>query len=193
MPRRDDSDDFDDYRDDFSAERPRKTTNPALTVALVLGGVLLVGLLVCGGFAAVFLFRGADPPPPMVAQRANLDNPAAMQPADPLPNLDPVMAQPEPGATKPVAISQQDFERKVRDKTRKEVIAAVGRPNEVREKVVEHGTVVVGGKETGERVPYQFDWWTYRDRVINEATGKPYPAVQVRFNENGKADLILFR
>jgi hypothetical protein len=90
-------------------------------------------------------------------------------------------------------LSQQDFERKVKDKTQKEVIAAVGRPNETRERVLEHGPVFEGGKDTGERVPYHFDWWTYRERVINAATGKPYPAVRVRFNEDGKADLILYR
>jgi len=193
MPRQDEFDDVDDYRDDFSAERPRKTTNPALTVALVLGGGLLLGLLVCGGFVAVFLFRGADAPAPMAAQRVDVANPAAMRPAEPQPGLDPVPAEPEAGATNPAPLSQQDFERKVKDKSRKEVIAAVGQPNEIREKVLEHGTVVVGGKETGERVPYIFDWWTYRDRVINEATGKPYPVVRVRFNEDGKADFILYR
>jgi hypothetical protein len=80
----------------------------------------------------------------------------------------------------------------VRDKTRNEVVAAVGRPNETREKVLQYGPVFAGGKDTGERVPYYFDWWIYRDRVVNEGTGKPYPAVRVRFNENGKADLIVY-
>jgi hypothetical protein len=189
MPQRDDLGEADDYRDDFSSDRPRKTTNPALVVGLVLGGVLLLVLLVCGGFAAVFLFRGADAPPAMAVQQAAVADAAIRQP-DPVPGPEPAM--PEPGATKPATLSRKDFEGKVRDKTRNEVIAAVGRPNETREKVLQYGPVFEGGKDTGERVPYYFDWWIYRDRVINEATGKPYSAVRVRFNENGKADLIAY-
>jgi hypothetical protein len=189
MPQRDDLGEADDYRDDFSSDRPRKTTNPALVVGLVLGGVLLLVLLVCGGFAAVFLFRGADPPGPMAVQQAAVADAAIRQP-DPV--LGPEPAVPDAGATRPTTLSRKDFEDKVRDKTRNEVIAAVGRPNETREKVLQYGPVFEGGKNTGERVPYYFDWWIYRDRVINETTGKPYSAVRVRFNENGKADVIAY-
>jgi hypothetical protein len=56
MPRHQWDDGDDDYR-----ERPqsRQTTSPVLITALVLGGLLLVGAVACGGLA-LFWTRSAD-------------------------------------------------------------------------------------------------------------------------------------
>ena len=56
-------DEEDDYRDDT---RPRRSTNPALVIGLVLGG-LLVGLVVCAGLAMFVFWATPSPAPPQKA------------------------------------------------------------------------------------------------------------------------------
>ena len=89
-------------------------------------------------------------------------------------------------ANKPVTFTRKQFEDKVRGKTREEVIAAVGRPDETREKVAGEDLRPAGG------ALLQYDWWIFRGRVMNDATAKP-SQVAVRFNYDGKADRFEYR
>jgi len=58
---------FHDEEDDFRDEvRPHKSTNPALVIGLVLGG-LLIGLLVCAGLSMFAFWAAPSPAPPQKA------------------------------------------------------------------------------------------------------------------------------
>jgi len=88
-------------------------------------------------------------------------------------------------------LSRKEFEAAVRGMKQNEIVAAVGRPDETREQVPEPGAVAApDGRGKGERATERFDWWVFRDRVKNDATGKPYDSVRVRFGADGKADRI---
>jgi hypothetical protein len=73
------SDAADDHRDDLLSPR-RKPANSGPPVGLVLGGALLLVLLAGGGFAAIFMFRGGDPPSPGAVQRVAVNDLAEDQP-----------------------------------------------------------------------------------------------------------------
>jgi len=83
-------------------------------------------------------------------------------------------------------ISRQEFEAAVRGKTRDQVTAAVGRPDETREKVPA-GTYNAG---LGQKLTFTYDWWYYKGRVMNDATGRPYAAVGIRFGGGGTVEQI---
>jgi hypothetical protein len=172
-------DHFDDEDDVYGhtspPAKPRKATNSALLVAMMLGGALLVGLLLCGGL--MFLFRGAMPPEPPV----KVADAVAVRP-DNAPD-----GQMQPTRKRSATLSRKEFESKVQGKTRDEVMAAVGGPDAMQMSVP--GGDEPGGGDAGGLVP-AVHWWVYRDRVVNEATGKPYPTVRVRFNDSGKVDRI---
>jgi hypothetical protein len=84
-------------------------------------------------------------------------------------------------------MTRKAFEAAVRGKTPEQVTAAVGRPDDTREKVPGE-TTFIPGPFGGQSITYGFDWWVYRGRVINEATGQPYRAVAVRFGDGRRVD-----
>jgi hypothetical protein len=177
MPRPNDRDEYD--RDD---PRPRpKKSNTGLIIGLVVGGGLLM-LLVCGG--ALVLLGWVAMPRGAMQQNPPADA-TAVQPA----GKAELVAAPEPAAKPPAArpsMSRAAFETAVRGRTRDEVIAAVGRPDETRERVP--GEVLRGAGPLGGNITLQYDWWHFHDRVTNDATAKPYTLVRVRFSYDGKAD-----
>jgi len=110
MPSRDTFDDEDDlFGREPASRRARQRTNPVLIIGLVVGGLLLLGLVGCGGL--MFLFRQAGPP---------------MKPA----GADAAVIEPEGGKEGPRRIYKRDeFRGLVLHKNPAEVIAAVGRPD----------------------------------------------------------------
>jgi hypothetical protein len=179
----------DDPPDDHFPARPGPAGNGGLLVVLLVAGALL-GVVVCGGGLAVLL----------VARTAVRDQQAEVaerQAAVAEANRAEVRAEAaKAGAAKggpggaPV-VSRKEFEAAVRGRKRDEIVAALGRPDETRERVPEPGRVPgPDGRDTGERLADRFDWWVFRDRVRNEATGKPYATVRVRFGPDGTADRI---
>jgi hypothetical protein len=136
----------DDYRDDHPS-RPRPSTNPALIVGLILGGVVL-GVLVCGGLFAMMAFRGggAQVPQAQVADETTVD----VGPENEV-DINPLGGK-EGDATK--VYSRDEFKRLVLGKSPEEVIAAVGRPASFH-------------NEDDEPIR-----WHYSQRALNPATGK---------------------
>jgi hypothetical protein len=88
-------------------------------------------------------------------------------------------------------LSRKDFEAAVRGKTKEQIIAAVGRPDDTHTQREDVKVVTATGEDTGRRMGHvDFEWWVFRGRVLNDATGKPYPEVAVRIGGSDKADLI---
>jgi hypothetical protein len=176
----------DDPRDDYPARPERSGSSGLLVVLLVAGGLLV--LVVCGGgLAFLFMARTAvRDQNVVVAERQE-----AIAEANQAEMLAPAPKAAVAKAAERLVLARKDFEAAVRGKTRDEVTAAVGKPDETRERVPEYGKVATpGGPATGEKIALSYDWWVFKGRVSNEATGKPYPAVRVRFGPAGKADLI---
>ena len=97
-------DEEDDYGDDTP---PRKSTNPALVIGLVLSG-LLVGLVVCAGLAMFVFWAAPSPAPPRKA------------------------AAVDTGATKQV-YTRDAFATLVVGKTKDEVLKILGQPESTNE------------------------------------------------------------
>jgi hypothetical protein len=177
----------DDPRDDDFPARPARSGNGGLLVVLLVAGALLVVVVCGGGLAFLFMAR--------TAVREQDVAVAERQEAIAEANQAEIRAQaPKAAAAKGTArapMARAAFEAAVRGKKQDEVVAAVGRPDETREQVPEPGGVLQpGGRDKGEKAADRFDWWVFRDRVKNEATGKPYASVRVRFGPDGKADRI---
>jgi hypothetical protein len=83
-------------------------------------------------------------------------------------------------------MSKKEFETAVGGKTRDQIAATVGRPDETREKV--RGESFNTGPAGN--ITWVYDWWLFHDRVLNDATGRPYAVVAIRFNYDGKADRV---
>ena len=179
----------DDPRDDDVPAPPGRSGGGGLLVVLLVAGALLVVVVCGGGLAFLFVARTA-----VREQQAEVnERQAAIAAANEAEVREEVAkagaAKAGPGAA-PV-MSRKEFEAAVRGKKPDEVAAAVGRPDETREQVPEPGRVLKpDGRDTGERPTLRFDWWVFRGRVRDEATGKPYAAVRVRFGPDGKADRI---
>lgn len=157
MPRDHEHDDADDYRDDYHPRR-RKTsgTNPVLIVALVVGGLLVVGFVVCGGL--MFLWR-MEPIAPAPGQPAAVVEANVIQPAGGKEGVEPARLGGENrarlGGVK-LVYTREEFKTLVMGKTPEEVIAAVGQPDSTQERP--------DGTQTT---------WHYDNRVTNPATTKP--------------------
>jgi hypothetical protein len=173
----------DDPRDDDFPARPERSGPGGLLVVLLVAGALLVVVVCGGGLAFLFLARTAvREQDAVVAERqaavaeANQAEIRAQAPK----------AAAAKGGARPV-MARAAFEAAVRGKTRAEIVAAVGPPDETRDGVP---VLQPDGRDAGKAVAVQFDWWVFRDRVKDEATGKPYATVRVRFGPDGKADRI---
>jgi hypothetical protein len=88
-------------------------------------------------------------------------------------------------------MTKKEFEAAVRGKTKDQIITAVGRPDETRENVPQQSRQTTpDGVGAGPGPTFHFDWWVYRGRVMNEATGRPYAEVRVRIGPAGVADIF---
>jgi hypothetical protein len=103
-----------DERDDYDDQPRRPGTSPVLILALVFGGLLVLGVVGCGVFGFL-AFRAA--PVPAGAPGADVDETSGI----------PDPKNPEPFYTR------QRFRELVMGKTPDEVIGAVGRPDETTE------------------------------------------------------------
>jgi hypothetical protein len=188
MPRRDhdDLDDADDvggdYREDFPPARPRKSANAGLILGLVVGGGVLLVLLMCAGAIALFAWRAAPVP---VANNAPELGPAEMV-AEGRPDRANMTAA-RPDARKgqppenranekktdaaPKLLSRADFEAAVLQKTKKQIIDAVGRPDDTTDNVPRPVAKNVSS--------LLVEYWYFHDRVLHADTGKPYPVARV--------------
>jgi hypothetical protein len=182
MPRRR-LDDDDDYADDMDPRPGRRSSGTGLVVGLVVGGALLALLLVIGA-GALFFARTAAVRQEAVAARDDEskrvglgDEEAARRGKE--------LARERGGAAK--AYTRAEFSRLVTGKTGDEIIAAVGRPDETRKNVPGET------KRDGVIVTETHDWFIFRDRVLNDETGKPFWSAEVRFNAKGRADRIDYR
>jgi hypothetical protein len=180
----------DDPRDDdFPARRGR--SNSGLLIGLLVGGGILV-VLVCGGGLAAFFFARTAVREREADARAEVQ---AVRQADRRVVADAAeRAVPNPQPADRPLLSRKDFEAAVRGKTRDQIIAAVGRPDETREQTERGKVLTPGGRDTGERIgSWTVEWWVYRDRVANDATGKPYPTVRVRIGPQETGDMVEYR
>ena len=109
-------DEDDMYGDKSTPPRPRKPTNPALVLGLVLGGVLLLVVLICGTFAAMFFMRMDHQARQAAAESAMVETAPPVRP-DNAPGGQVRPMGKGPGA-RPVPYSRKDFEAKVRGKGR---------------------------------------------------------------------------
>jgi hypothetical protein len=152
--------------------------------------VTLLGVVVCGGgLAFMFMARTAvrEQQVAVAEQQAAIAEANAAEVRAEAANAGAVKGGPGAAAV----LSRKEFEAAVRGKTKDEVVAAVGRPDETRELVPEPGGAGrPGGRGKGDLAADRFDWWEFRDRVRDEAAGKPYAAVRVRFGADGTADRI---
>ena len=174
----------DDLRDDDLPHQPERSGSGLLVGLLVAGGLLVV--LVCGGGLA-FLFMARTAVREEAAAVA--DRQAAIQAEN---AAEARVADGKAGGMRPV-LSRKDFEAAVRGKTRDEVTKAIGRPDHTREEIHEQGPAGKEVKDAERVVTARVDWWMYRDRVSNEATGKPYAEVRVRFGPTGQADRFEYK
>lgn len=178
MPRRDR-----DHDDDFGDDRPRpkRKGNAGLIIGLAIAGGLL--LLLIAGAAAVGIYflgkRNAGPNGGPVAAQAAVPAGGHAEPAP---------AEVPPGKR---VWSRNDFAVAVEGKTKDEVIAAVGRPDETKESVNDPLIIRGNAKFAPREIERLYDWWLFRDRVMNAITGKPYARVLVRFDGN-KADKVIY-
>jgi hypothetical protein len=143
--------DDEDDRDDYPPQR--QGMSPAWIVVIVVGGVSLLGLMACAGIGLLG-FWAAPVNAPANPGAVAVNDPAVIQPAD--------------GKVRDSkrVYTRQEFRDLVMGKTEDEVIAAVGKPDEV--------------SEDGEIAR-----WTYRDRV-RDAAGKAAVTPVVVFRD-GKA------
>ena len=147
-----------------------KTT---LTATIGIAGFAgLVFGCIGGGIGGYQIRKGQETAP--VASTATAAPQAPTGPAN----------SPRPTGRPTGPMSRKAFEAAVTGKTQDQIIAAVGRPDDTRERVP-GGSYNAGA---GMKLTFTFDWWVYHNRVINDATGKPYPTVAVRFAMDGKAD-----
>jgi hypothetical protein len=177
--------------DDRDGPPPRSANTP---LVLLFGGVAVVAVLVIGAGAVWVLgvqrqreVRLADERI-AAAVRAEQQRLAAEKEAAGRAERGPA---PRVVGDRP-RLGGKDFEAAVRGKTRDEVTKAVGRPDHTREEILEGGRVAQDAKDAGRAVAARFDWWVYRERVTNDATGKPYAEARVRFGADGRADRIEF-
>ena len=98
-----------DEDDDYPPPPARPSTSPVLIIALIAGGLLVVGLVACG-FIGLWAFRVA--PQPAGQPAAVVDDPPA---------------EAQPTATR--VWTRAEFKERVMGKTADEVIAAVGTPD----------------------------------------------------------------
>jgi hypothetical protein len=162
----------DDDRDDGPPDRSRNNT-PLLLTLLLGGGILLLVLVVGGGLVAYLAIGRAKARADAAYARAEAAEAAARAPDFREPDLHGGAAANVPPVAAPPArpvLSRQDFEAAVRWKNGDQIIAAVGRPDDTRD---------------GGGVTTKFEWWIFRGRVMNPATGKPYPVASVQM-EYGK-------
>jgi hypothetical protein len=176
----------DDPRDGDVPHRPERAGNGLLVGLLVAGGLLVV--LVCGGgLAFLFVARTAVREEAVAVREREAairaENRAEAQMAE---------AKAAGGVAGMALRSRKDFEGAVRGKTRDEVTKALGRPAHTHEEIHELGPVGPEGRGAGV-VAARFDWWVYRDRVTDDATGKPFAEVRVRFGPTGLADRFEYR
>jgi hypothetical protein len=75
--------------------------------------------------------------------------------------------------------SKQDFEQAVLNKSTAEVIATVGRPDD---------TETNNGPSVGLLVTAT---WYYRNRVMNDVTGRPYAYVMVQVQQHKQVDQVI--
>jgi hypothetical protein len=172
----------DDPRDDYPA-RPERSGNGGLLVVLLVAGALLVVVVCGGGLAFLFMARTAVREQDVaVAERQEAiaeANQAEIRAQAP-------KAAAAKGGARPV-MARAAFEAAVRGKTRAEIVAAAGPPDETRDGLP---GLKPDGRDAGQPVDIKLDWWVFRDRVKDEATGKPYATVRVRFDADGRADRI---
>jgi hypothetical protein len=185
MPGPDSFDDADDYRDDSPRVPPRRQSggNPVLIIALVGGAVLVVALLACGGL--FFLGWRAPQAPERQPDEVALVEPAGGKAgggvAEPptVPGKAAPAGPPKPAEPKQVLFSRKDFESAVLNKSKQQVIDAVGRPDDTTDNVP---------RPTGRNViSFHSEWWYFRNRVLNPDTGKPYPIARVWIDQGDKA------
>lgn len=138
-------------------------------LGLIAVGIVLVAFLACAGVFVVFWHFSQQP--------TSQTNPVATTAAPPIPSVK---------AAAPKLWGRDQFESAVSGKTKEQVIATVGRPDETKE--LPGGSLRDG--ETGVRITFKFEWWEFRGRVQNEVTGKPYPWVRIRFSHDGKVDVV---
>src|SRR5262245_46867062 len=141
MPLRDDFDDEDDlYGNSLPPPPPRPSrqgANSTVIILVVVGCVALVVLLICAGLF-LMAFRGAEPPAkPVAASKV-----AVIQPAGEKERMFRVY-------------TREEFRHLVMGKTPKEVMAAVGRPD-----------------NTDDRPDGSPRTWYYWSSVTNPATGR---------------------
>lgn len=149
MARRDDDDDF---GDDFP---PSRKSNNGLLIPLAIGGLGLLALLLVGVAVAFFRTRVAA----VQAENIRADEVAARREAVDRPAARPM--------TK--LLTQKEFESMVMNKSREQIIASVGRPDDIT-------TEAPNSKAKGVSLSA---YWYFKERVLNEATGKPYPTARV--------------
>lgn len=107
---------------------------------------------------------------------------AGCRPPDPKPVAD----MPRPETVRSVTMGKGEFEAAVRGKDRAGVTALVGPPDQVCR------DVPGGGQDANvaERLYATFDWWAYRNLVVDPATGRPHGATAIRFGPGGTVDRI---
>ena len=174
-------DDDDDYADDMDPNSDRRRSSSAGWVGgLIVGGVLLALLLIIGVGALFFVRTAAVRQEAIAARDAEAkrvglgDEEAARRGRE--------LVREKGGVAK--TYTRDEFRRLVMGKTGDEIVAAVGRPDDARKDVAGET------RRDGVIVTENHDWWEFRDRVLNDATGKPFSRAAVRFNNKGQADRL---
>jgi hypothetical protein len=117
MPHPNEFEDEDDQFDDRPPPRRRQRTNPALIVLMVVGGLAVLGLVLCVGLVGWVGMRAVDVPAGPVAQNA------MPEAADSRKGLGTTVQGPNRTYTR------EEFRQLVMRKTEQEVIEALGKPN----------------------------------------------------------------
>jgi hypothetical protein len=108
-----------DERDDYDDQPRRQGMNPGVIVALVVGGVLLLGCIACAGLGLLgWMAAPVAQGPPVAVQGGPVGGPG--------------QAKTKAAEGKRVYI-RDEFRQLVMGKTPDEVLAAVGRPDETAE------------------------------------------------------------
>ena len=181
---------FEDEDRDSPRRPSRSSSTP--TALIVVGGLLIVVLVACAGGVWWLLGfqrqRDVQVADERIAAAVRAEQQRlAGEKVEGVPDLGPaprvVGDLPRRG--------RAEFEAAVRGKTREQVVAAVGPPDDVQERVyVEERPPGRGGPGTGTKRGWFADWLVYRGRVTDDATGRAYAQVRVRFGPDGKADRI---
>jgi hypothetical protein len=175
MPRRFDDDD---------EPRTRQSNSPLIVILALVAAFLM--LVVVGGGTAAYVMVSRARHAEAVARAEAAESAARAQGRQVVNPMGEQLERVQPAPAR--ILTKKEFEAAVVGHTKDEIIAAIGGPDDTREKILATRVPGAGpGRVSG--VSFSYTWCVFRNRVLNDDTGKLYASVAVRIGPEGKGDL----